>query len=301
MPEPANIVSNTFERGFLKVALETQIRHCDDYELAPLFRRWFSESQPILEAGCGSGRWVAWFDKQGWQSVGLDWSAALCARATTAFPQLRFEPGDMQAMPFADGEFGSIVALGSIEHSSAGPAKALREFARVLRPAGVAIITVPYLGPIRRVTGWLSSPVAWLKSCRPVRRLTGKIGWQGRSRRAARQATRPGWSATFSWDENGCSFYEYRFTKVQMQEFLRGAGLEIVEESVAFVDEGIFHCFGRLAGRFDLERAVVVFNPLGRLLRAILPLNSMGHMLCYVVRKTSANTASVRSATTRGE
>ena len=54
-------------------------------------------------------------------------------------------------MPYEDNEFGSIVSLGAIEHTIEGPNDSLREYARVLRPDGVAIITVPYWSSVRKI------------------------------------------------------------------------------------------------------------------------------------------------------
>src|SRR5712692_8397178 len=139
-------ISDSFERDFLSAPLQVQIMHCDRYELAPLFTKLFKENQPVLEAGCGSGRGNAWFTKQGIMSTGLDWSDELCKRARSEIPECRFVTGDMQNMPFEDGEFGGLIALGSIEHMPNGPIKALKEFHRVLKPCGIAVITVPHGG-----------------------------------------------------------------------------------------------------------------------------------------------------------
>jgi hypothetical protein len=67
-----NYISDGFETTFLKIPLDEQLKHCDSDELVPLFKRYLPCNQPILEAGSGSGRWVAWFMKNGWHSVGLD-------------------------------------------------------------------------------------------------------------------------------------------------------------------------------------------------------------------------------------
>ena len=45
-----------FEASFMSRDLNQQIEQCDHYELADHFKRWLPEHQPILEAGCGSGR-----------------------------------------------------------------------------------------------------------------------------------------------------------------------------------------------------------------------------------------------------
>jgi SAM-dependent methyltransferase len=133
------------EEQFMAHGLEKQVSHCDHYERANYFTKFLPEHQPILEAGCGSGRWVAWFVKNGWSAAGLDWSETLCDRARRAIPGARFEVGDMRDMPFDDGEFGAIVSLGAVDHTPEGPMGSLKEYYRVLRQGGIAIISVPYL------------------------------------------------------------------------------------------------------------------------------------------------------------
>lgn len=280
-----NQVSKSFEAGFLSQALADQIDACDRYELAPLFRRAFQNRQPVLEAGCGSGRWCGWLQRQGIACDGVDWSQELCDRAAREIPRARFFACDMACVPVPDGAYGGIVALGSIEHTREGPGAALREFRRLLRPGGLAVITVPYGSPLRRLASPFSHLVQAVKAAQQLRRLFGKP--VGRTTlAAARRGPRPDWLPQFSHGEDGWFFYEYHFNKPQARRFLADAGLIVREEFVAFGDEGILHHFGRLAGRWNRERAAVDFTPLGRWLRAVLPVGIAGHMLCYLVERT---------------
>lgn len=205
-----------FEQSFMAHNLEDQIRHCDHYELVDYFKKWLPDHQPILEAGCGSGRWVAWFVKNGWQSAGLDWSEACCARARQLIPQARFIAGDMRDMPFADGEFGAVVSFGAVEHSADGPLRSLKEYRRILRSGGIAIITVPYLGPARRWSHLIGRPGLFIKQNSLIRTLLGKKNGT-RSIRDARKETDRQYSAQFVMSERGWDFYQYHFTKPQMQ------------------------------------------------------------------------------------
>ena len=50
--------------------------------------------------------------------------------------------GDIEAMPFTDGFFGTVLCTEVLEHVP-DPAAAIREFRRVLRPGGVLIGSVP--------------------------------------------------------------------------------------------------------------------------------------------------------------
>lgn len=280
-------VSRAFERGFLSRSLKTQIKHCDHYELADYFLRWLPDNQPILEAGCGSGRWVAWFINKGFEAAGLDWSKACCERARNLIPQARFEVGDMRAMPFMDGEFGAVVSLGAIEHSPEGPKRALMEYRRVLRDNGIAIITVPFLGLVKKISRFFQTPKKALVRNRLLRRFLKKPGWSGRNIAQARKATRKRCASDFIVSDNGWEFYQYHFTKQQMREICYDCGFQIIEEFIEFGDEGFLHNFGRIAGHYDYEKGEVAFSMIGKMLRAVIPLNIMGCMLCLLVRKSS--------------
>jgi len=243
------------------------------------------DHQPILEAGCGSGRWVGWFIRKGWQATGLDWSEACCERARSAIPEARFMSGDMRDMPFADNEFGSIVSLGAVEHSAEGPLRSLQEYRRVLRPGGIAIITVPYLSIMRRCNRFVTAPKNALVRNSTLRRLLGKTVGR-RKLGEARKEIMSGYAADYFLTDNGVDFYQYQFSKSQMRPFLHEAGFEVMEEFVDFGDEGILHNFGRLSGFYDHDGSKVSFTLIGKMLR-LLPVNLMGHMLCYLVRKPS--------------
>ncbi len=59
--------------------------------------------------------------------------------------------GDPTAMPFADGAFDRVIAAEVLEHIP-GDQRALHEITRVLRPGGVAAVTVP---------SWLPERICW--------------------------------------------------------------------------------------------------------------------------------------------
>ncbi len=279
---PANPIGAAFERTFLSAPLQQQVGGCDHYELAPLFQRWLPAHQPILEAGCGSGRWVAWFAAQGWNSAGLDWSGELCHRAQSEIPSARFVQGDLRATPFADNEFGSIISLGAVEHEIAGPMVALQEFHRILRPGGIAIITVPFGGRLRR---FLYAIYGGLRTSPPLRRLAGKPT-HGRSIAAARAGSVADWFPWFERNGQGWYFFEYEFTRQQMRHFLQAAGFEVREDAAAFLNEGIAHNFGRLAGpRWDTRCRTITLNAWGRMVGRLLSAENTGHMLVFVVQK----------------
>jgi SAM-dependent methyltransferase len=297
--EDMNQAGQLFEKNFLNHDMEAQVRTCDDYELAGIIKDVLGSSQPILEAGCGSGRWCVWLDRRGIASDGVDWSASLCERAQKIAPQRRFVACDMTATPFDDSSYGSILALGSVEHDPAGPQKALNEFYRLLRPGGIALITVPYGGSIRRMVRQIKR---WMALVREKTRRSStasspdSASTGGQRLAVALRQVRMKWCPHLIRNGNKWNFFEYEFTRRQMRAFLKQSGFEMQKEWAAFKDEGVLHTFAPLAGRWDDASSSVRLNPLGKALRAALPVSLIGHMLCFLVEKPSRTAMAAESA-----
>lgn len=189
-------------------------------------------------------------------------------------------------MPFLDNEFGSVVALGSIEHTSEGPEPALKELRRVLRPKAIAIITVPYAGPVRKIAWRLSFPIRQVKAIPLLRRIFRKPGFDGQSLKEAGKEASSQWATDFHCDDGGWHFFEYQFTKTQMRDFMNRNGFQVLEESVIMKDDGILNTFGRIAGCFDSINGIIKLSLIGKALCRLFPVELAGHMLCYVTQRT---------------
>lgn len=99
----------------------------------------------VLDGGMGPGRLCVELDRRGWQVSGVDLSAGMVELARRRLPQAheRLVQGSIEALPFADGAFDAAAAMGVLEYLDDLPA-ALRELARVLRPGGLLVVTVPH-------------------------------------------------------------------------------------------------------------------------------------------------------------
>lgn len=267
-----NNIADSFEESFLSVSLEQQIKNCDHYELSDYFMQYLYKYQPILEAGCGSGRWVGWFIKNNLRATGVDWSETLCNEAQKAIPEGEFIASDIADMPFENKTFCSIIALGSIEHTECGPLKILQEFNRVLHDDGIAIITVPYLSIVRIIRRF----VRCLLGKKDEKYIKAPLLYSGK------------WAADYHYENENWSFFQYLFNKKQMRMLLKEAGFRIEAEFVDFKDEGIFHNFGHVTGEYNHNTGSVIFNNTGKLLKFLLPLRATGHMLCYKVKKVTS-------------
>ena len=75
-----------------------------------------------------------------WAQEVEDWR-----RLAPPIPGLRFEPADATRLPYEDASFDAVYSASVLEHiRDDGDLTAAQEIARVLRPGGIAAITVPY-------------------------------------------------------------------------------------------------------------------------------------------------------------
>ena len=103
-----------------------------------LLRR-FGAQAPMLDAGCGTGLNLASLPAG---SVGIDLNPRNLALIRERLPDHEVVQGDIEAMPFADQSFCTVVCTEVLEHVPY-PGTALGEIRRVLRPGGLLIGSVP--------------------------------------------------------------------------------------------------------------------------------------------------------------
>ena len=106
-------------------------------------------SQPVLDLGCGTGKWGIKLLQSGFSVTFVDISGAMVERARTKVTELGLERRaaflqadlcDLGALPAAT--FAFAVALGDPICCASSPPKALKEIARRMRPDGVLVATL---------------------------------------------------------------------------------------------------------------------------------------------------------------
>ena len=102
----------------------------------------------VLDVACGTGDLTqAFAASPAADVIGLDFTPemlALAERKRTSLPaaqaaKIRYQQGDAQALPFSDASF-DVVSIAFGIRNVAEPARALSEFARVLKPGGRLIV-----------------------------------------------------------------------------------------------------------------------------------------------------------------
>lgn len=156
------------------------------------FVRYLPKSGRILEAGCGLGQYVLALRKRGYEAEGVEWALETVQTVRSHFPELPIQAGDVTCMKVPSESYSGYISLGVVEHRREGPEPFLQEAYRVLKPGGVALISVPHFHPLR---------------C-----LKARLGlYQGQT--------------------EGLEFYQYAFTKAEFAAYLQAAGFSIVDQT----------------------------------------------------------------------
>jgi ubiquinone/menaquinone biosynthesis C-methylase UbiE len=100
-----------------------------------------SERMSVLDVGCGPGYVSAAVAASGATPRGLDFSREMIGIARRMFPEIEFQEGDAQDLPFVNAAFDRVVANFTLLHVP-DPERACAEACRVLSPGGKFGFTV---------------------------------------------------------------------------------------------------------------------------------------------------------------
>ncbi len=104
----------------------------------------------VLDLGCAFGFATQQLARRGYETVGVDASPAYIARARRAHPQGMYLLASAEAVPLPDHSFDGVLFLDVLEHVRDERA-ALAEIARLLKPGGTLIVSVPHRGLLWRL------------------------------------------------------------------------------------------------------------------------------------------------------
>lgn len=115
----------------------------------------------VADVGCGPGVMVEAVLERGGAFDGIDLSPEMVREAEERFAgrdKVSFKVGNIEALDAPGEAYDQVICMAVIEYLRA-PERALAEIARILRPGGIAIITVPKRWHIDRLTVAVTTPI----------------------------------------------------------------------------------------------------------------------------------------------
>ncbi|AEH35531.1 class I SAM-dependent methyltransferase [Halopiger xanaduensis] len=115
-----------------------------EWRMLERLRERLPSGAQVLDAGCGQGDPVLrrLDDDPAVEATGVDFSRQQLRFASEAAPNVALAQGDITSLPVADSAFDAVTAFHSLIHVPETQHRAVvDEFARVLRPGGLALLT----------------------------------------------------------------------------------------------------------------------------------------------------------------
>ena len=94
----------------------------------------------LLDVAAGPGRLTRAAAERGALATGCDLAPAMVDLARRLNPRIRFDQASADALPYADGSFDAVICAFGIGHFP-DPEGVIAEFARVIKPGGVAALS----------------------------------------------------------------------------------------------------------------------------------------------------------------
>ena len=217
-----------WQESEMQMALES----CTRDEATPIIERHFPQGARLLEAGCGSGRWLRFLQDRGRKITGLEYSHETVEMVKKHWPDLDIVEGDCEHSSFPDETFDGVLSFGVVEHWVEGPQGPLREIFRVLKPGAKAFISVPCWNSIRKIKKAL-----WWDEVTQAPRALAKRILRGTPHPLSRVDRRYLFRVFPAWGE----FFEYRMSTAEFRAEVEKAGFEVLEQAPVGTMDGVYH------------------------------------------------------------
>ena len=171
--------------------------------------------QNVLDGGCGTGPMVEFFCSRGLYYHGLDVAQGMLDsisrqfRDTPYWERIKLQIGSSESIPYPDNSFDFFVGMGLLEYLD-DMSPTFDEIARVVKPEGMAVLTIPNLVSLNRFlmrnTGFITAFYrSWKKLMGAEQQRT-----QGIVHKELAPGTLDGAMKHVGFECIGKAFYDYR-------------------------------------------------------------------------------------------
>jgi len=212
--------------------IEHELEQCDlEVVRRDLLLSYIPKEGKILDAGCGFGKLVIYLKRLGYDVTGIDNNELAVAKLKEFDKSLQVELGDILNIHYPDSSFDAYISMGVVEHFEDGPLPVLKEAHRVLKPNGLIFVSVPTVNIVRQI---IRRPFRKAINALPVSLMYLTSGW-GKSKKGAIFASLGNIlpekaKAIFQGGKiRYYHFAEYRYSRAELEGFLKQSGFEIIE------------------------------------------------------------------------
>jgi len=154
-PQALRNYYDTFYTSTSATAIESWTHPASFGQARRLIEKFGPADGKLVDVGCGMGLFLQSLGQR-WQLTGIEPNANACARAKTAVPSADIINGEILSSPIPAESFDIATSLASLEHM-ADPSAVLRRIAEILKPGGLLIVRVPYLGGYLKIKQYLDA------------------------------------------------------------------------------------------------------------------------------------------------
>ena len=139
-----------------QIPVDVPMENLDVYPLKYAEMTVKQKTGKILEAGCGAGRILRYYNDRDYDIVGIDFIAEAISKLKKTDPKLKVEVGDITSLRFEDESFKHVLAFGLYHNLEHNLDKAVQETYRVLEKNGSVCASFRADNIQTRLVDWLA-------------------------------------------------------------------------------------------------------------------------------------------------